>query len=532
MNVITKVIKTFQKLSICVSILLASLLIVSPISNAADTTSSSVSLIKESAEAETILVPLYKSRIVQLHQPVKRISIGNIDIADILILRSNQLYIQGKDLGTTNVLMWDPKDNLIASLNIEVSHDLRSLKEKLYELLPNEDIKVHSSQGSLVLSGQVSSLAVMDIAMKIAGSFAALAGGDEEQVSLGATATNRRSLTIVNLMGVGGSHQVMLKVTVAEMSRDVTRDLGMRFDATYSGDLPNWSYGGAVNAGEGGVGSVDSIATTGIFANFVSNSFTFNAVLEASKTNGSTRILAEPTLTTLTGQEAKFLSGGEFQTSVRNDDENTVEFKEFGIGLKFLPVVLESGRINLKLNVSVSEPIAGLSPNEGTALSKREALSTVELADGQTIGIAGLISENMRDNVSKFPGLGDIPILGHLFRSSSFEKKETELVILVTPQLVKPINRDDITLPTDSYVEPNDLEFYLLGMNRGRTISDNDEALAEEETLVEEEGFEEEGLNEEDDRIDEAGLIYMDQPLPATGTGGVEESFGHSLEEN
>jgi len=190
-------------------------------------------------------------------------------------------------------------------------------------------------------------------------------------------------------------------------------------------------------------------------------------------------------------------------------------------------VVLESGRINLKLNVSVSEPIAELSTNQGSALSKREAISTVELADGQSIGIAGLISENMRDSVAKFPGLGDLPILGHLFRSSSFEKHETELVILVTPHLVKPINRDDITLPTDSYVEPSDLEFYLLGMNRGRTVSDNDEALVEEETLVEEEG-----LNEEDDRIDEAGLIYMDQPLPATGTGGVEESFGHSLEEN
>jgi len=529
MNIIKKVITIFQKLRVCMSLLLVGVLFVSPLANAADTTLTSVSLIEASSEVETILVPLYKSRIVQLHQPVKKISIGNTDIADILILRSNQLYIQGKDLGTTNVLMWDPKNNLIASLNVEVSHDLRSLKEKLHELLPNEDIDVHSSQGALVLSGQVSSLAVMDIAMQIAGSFSALSGGEEEEEGK----SNKGSdLRVVNLMGVGGSQQVMLKVTVAEMSRTVARELGVRFDAVHTGDSL-WTFGGAVNASEGAVGSVSTIGNTGLFASFSSGSFLFDAVLKASKDNGSTRILAEPTLTTLTGQEAKFLSGGEFPIPVSDEDGITIEFKEFGVGLKFLPVVLESGRINLKLNVSVSELVSvnnvilasGAIGSSSTiaipALTKRDAISTVELADGQTIGIAGLISENTRDFVTKFPGLGDIPVLGHLFRSSEFKKGETELVILVTPQLVKPINRDDITLPTDSYVEPNDLEFYLLGMNRGRIVKTSDEALAEEETLVEEEG-----------PIDEEGLIYMDQPLPASGSGGVEESFGHSVDDN
>jgi len=527
MNAITKVIKTFQKLRVFTSVLLVGLLIVSPLSNAADTTLASVSLIEESSEVETILVPLYKSRIVQLHQPVKKISIGNTDIADILILRSNQLYIQGKDLGTTNVLMWDPKNNLIASLNIEVSHDLRSLKEKLHELLPDEEINVHSSQGALVLSGQVSSLAVMDIAMQIAGSFSTLSGGDEEEEGKKGT-----DLRVVNLMGVGGSQQVMLKVTVAEMSRTVARELGVRFDAVDSGGS-EWTFGGAVNASEGAVGGVSSIANTGLFANFSDGDFLFEAVLKASKDNGTTRILAEPTLTTLTGQEAKFLSGGEFPIPVSDEDGITIEFKEFGVGLKFLPVVLESGRINLKLNVSVSELVAvnnvvlssGAIGSSSTiavpALTKRDAISTVELADGQTIGIAGLISENTRDFVTKFPGLGDIPVLGHLFRSSEFLKGETELVILVTPQLAKPINRDDIMLPTDSYVEPNDLEFYLLGMNRGYVPAESAEVLVEEEALVEEE-----------DRIDEEGLIYMDQPLPAAGSGGVEESFGHSVEGN
>ena len=196
--------------------------------------------------------------------------------------------------------------------------------------------------------------------------------------------------------------------------------------------------------------------------------------------------------------------------------------------------MLESGRINLKLNISVSELITannlivsaggstGAQASEAffvPALSKRDAISTVELADGQTIGIAGLISENMRDFVTKFPGLGDVPVLGHLFRSSEFQKGETELVILVTPQLVKPFNRDEITLPTDNYVEPSDVEFYLLGRNRGGTMTVSDETMAEQE-----------GAETEQESTD---ADNADQLLPTTGiTGGVEESFGHSLEGN
>ena len=182
--------------------------------------------------------------------------------------------------------------------------------------------------------------------------------------------------------------------------------------------------------------------------------------------------LAGRTLAHLSGPEASWLSGGEFPVPVPNEDGSTIDFKEFGIGLKFIPVVLDSKRINMKLNISVSELTSATSISFGTgsssgffvpALTKRSASSTVELADGQTIGIAGLMNENMREVINKFPGLGDIPVLGNLFRSQEFEKGETELVILVTPQLATPVERGSIPLPTDNFVEPSDFEFYILG---------------------------------------------------------------------
>lgn len=465
-------------------------------------------LISASQEDETIQVPLYKSRIVQLQRPVSRVSVGNADIADILIFRSNQIYIQGKGLGTTNVLLWDSGDNLVAGLNVEVGHDVNSIKSKLHQLMPDENIQVYSSHGAVVLSGEVTSAARLDTAMQVARSFS---NGSEN---------------VVNLMGVGGSQQVMLKVTVAEVSRTVLRRLGIKFNAVHTGDS-NWIFGGVQGGASvpGLFGDLSApvfevnpvtpvIDNTGLFASFLSENFLFNATLEASKENGSAKILAEPTLTTLTGQEARFLSGGEFPIPVPQGNQGiTVEFKEFGIGLKFLPVVLDSGRINLRINVSVSELVSTSSivlQSDDTVsqffipgLSTRSAYSTVELGDGQTIGIAGLISENTRDMVQKFPGLGDVPILGHLFRSQQFQKGETELVIMVTPHLAQPIDRRAVRLPTDSYVEPSDWEFYLLGRTGGSGVRTNPSG----------------------DSVGSTGI----QAMPVTH-GGTEDAFGHALD--
>jgi pilus assembly protein CpaC len=243
----------------------------------------------------------------------------------------------------------------------------------------------------------------------------------------------------------------------------------------------SWTFGG-VNAGAsvpdfggGAPGGGDlSLGGTSLFASYLSDDFLFKMALNAAKENGLAKILAEPTLTTLTGQEAEFLSGGEFPIPVpRGLNGTTIEFKDFGVGLRFLPVVLGNDVINLKVNISVSE----LAQNNNLfldedltnasfiipALTKRSAMATYELKDGQTIAVAGLLNESLREVITKFPGLGDLPVLGALFRSQNFIKGETELMILITPRLAKPVDPSKITLPTDSFVEPSDADFYFLG---------------------------------------------------------------------
>lgn len=428
------------------------------------------------ANTSNIQVPIYKSRVLTTRAPVKKVSVGNPQIADILITSPTQLYLLGRSLGSTNVLLWDGGNRLIDSLDLEVVHDLGGLKDKLHQLMPNERIEVFSAQGALVLRGQVSSASAMDSAIKLAKNYSAQSASVVQGEGEAAESTPTQSLEVINLLTVGGSQQVMLEVKVAEMQRDLVKRLGVRFLAIGTGG--NWQFGGFNNSDS----LVENLLSpsTGFLAQFASESFLFDAILEASKDNGSAKILAEPTLTTLSGQQAEFISGGEFPIPVSDDDGITIEFKEFGVGVKFLPVVLDSERINLNLNVSVSELVAansliveadstsGSSSLLVPALTKRSALSTVELGNGQTIAIAGLISENTRDSVSRFPGLGDIPVLGHLFRSQEFVNGETELVILVTPHLAKPIDARSVRLPTEKFVEPSDLDFYLLGNTKGR----------------------------------------------------------------
>jgi pilus assembly protein CpaC len=415
---------------------------------------------------QALRVPLYKSKLVRLSAPATRVSVGNPDVADILIVRSNQLYVLGKDLGTTNVLLWDRQDVLIDSIEVEVTHDLQSLKKKTAV-----DTTEFEQDGG-----------------------AADQGGGE----------------VINLMSVGGVQQVMLEVKVAEISRTELRRLDVRFNSILK-NSSNWSWG-AVNGGAAFPDAVFppddvripvfdgraplgpvidefapndlAIADKGFFASFLNEDALFNVAFDIVKENGLAKILAEPTLTTQTGQEAEFLSGGEFPIPVPQGGANnavTIEFKEFGVGVKFVPVVLDNERINLKLNISVSELVSGNTVGiniDGVtssfiipSLTKRSAISTVELADGQTIGIAGLINENLREVVTKFPALGSIPVLGALFRSQEFIKGETELLILVTPRLAKPLGPRDIRLPTDGFAEPGDLSWYLLGRTEGRSKS-------------------------------------------------------------
>jgi pilus assembly protein CpaC len=456
---------------------------------------------------QQMVVPLYKSAIMRLDEPAKRVSVGSPDVADILILRANQLYVLGKDLGTTNVTLWDRNDNLIGTVSIEVTHDLESLKEKLHLLLPADDIQVHSAQKSIILSGRVASATAMTAAIQIAEGYLASANTAVESVEF--KQDEKIEGQVINLMQVGGGQQVMLEIKVAEIQRTELRSMEAAFQAF--GSTGNWNLGGGNNPlGAGNLGFNDGIVgpalgstletfplvgnSQALFASFTSADFLFNMALNVAKNSGMAKILAEPTLTTLTGEQASFLSGGEFPYPVDGGDNRgtTVEFKTFGVEVVFTPYVLGNGIINLETAVSVSEPndnaaiAIGIDNSESffavPSLRVRQASASYELKDGQTIAMAGLIDESVRQTVTKFPGLGDIPILGALFRSQAYIKGETELMIVVTPRLAKPISLEDLRLPTDSFVEPSDVDFYLWGKMEGssRKKNRNEDAAAEE----------------------------------------------------
>ncbi|MEF1279112.1 type II and III secretion system protein family protein [Vibrio fortis] len=460
---------------------------------------------------KTVTVPHHKSTHVKLSGKASRVSLGDPDVLDIVMLKSNELFLIGNKLGATNLMAWDSRGVLIESINIEVTHDLNSLKAKLFEFLPNEQIEVHSSQNRLLLSGQVSNQQQMNIAMRIAETYAAGQSVDASKES-GSEVT--AATGVINLMSIGGAQQVMLEVTVAEVQRSLVR----KFDANFhffQSSGSNFSWGGAsVPAGIVGATPIFDIPTSqdyGILGSFVDGNTLFSFALDVAKQNGVAKVLAEPNLTALSGAKAEFLAGGEFPIPVPDEDGITIEYKEYGVGLKFIPTVLSDQKINLNLAVDVSE-IANSSsltiePSLSNAtyfippITRRSASSTLELADGQTIGIAGLLSENVRDVSNKMPGLGEVPVLGQLFNSQEFVSGETELVILVTPRLAKPIDRSAVTLPTDAFVSPNDLQYYLLG--RSAYIA------------------------EPSDDDEQAPRQSAPQTVPVEG--GSEGSFGHEL---
>ncbi|MFY2509567.1 type II and III secretion system protein family protein [Vibrio pectenicida] len=462
---------------------------------------------------KAVLVPHHKSTHVTLAGKAKRVSLGDPEVLDIVMLKSDEVFLIGKKLGSTNLMAWDSRGRLIESINIEVTHDLNSLKAKLYEFLPDEEIKVHSAQNRLILSGIISSQSAMNIALRVAETYAAGEQVDKETTSL-SEQTDKTG--VINLMSIGGAQQVMLEVTVAEVQRSLVR----KFDANFhffqkSGDI-SWggtSAGASLPTTATAVSPVftsPSIDSTGLLGSFIDSNTLFSFALDIAKQNGTAKVLAEPNLTALSGVKAEFLAGGEFPIPVPDDDGITIEYKEYGVGLKFIPTVLSDKKINLNLAIDVSE-IANtssltlsLSGTNSTynipPITRRSASSTLELADGQTIGIAGLISENVRDVVSEMPGFSDIPIIGQMFNSQEYISGETELVILVTPRLAKPVDRNKVSLPTDSFIEPSDFEYYLLG--RGAYIAPDNQR---------QKGY-----------LEEASIMDHSK-------GGTEGTFGHSL---
>ncbi|HBB16941.1 MAG TPA: hypothetical protein DCZ97_08030 [Syntrophus sp. (in: bacteria)] len=338
------------------------------------------------------------------------------------------------------------------------------LKEALYKILPDEkEIRVTQTGESVTLSGMVSSTSNLAQVLAIAESY--------------------YPKKLINLIEVGGVHQVMLEVRVAEMSRSLLRRLGVNF---------NYISENGVNFGLSLLGSLASLGsvTTGSVGNvtqrvnaifrFTGAGMTWTPFIDALKDEGLLKVMAEPTLITMSGKSANFLAGGEFPIPVPQTSGTgttlTVQYKPFGVGLNFSPVVLNSKKISMQVAPEVSDlDFSNAIQMSGfviPALTTRRVATTVELGDGQSFAIAGLLKDNVREVVSKFPLLGEIPILGALFRSTSFQKNETELIIIVTPHLVKPMNLAKQTLPTDRYIEPNDFEFYLLGAMEGNQQED------------------------------------------------------------
>lgn len=481
----------------------------------------------------TFQVALHKAGIIQLGRPAAKVSVGSAEIADILLMPNDQLYVLGRTIGTTNVVLWDKAGHIFEAFDVDVTQDLENLKLKLHELLPGEPIKVSSAQGQLVMGGQVSSPAKMHAALRVAVGFlpecepakiaaaaagAAAAGEAPDQpvqVRAGDASPWKATVQqigcgpekIVNMMEIAGAQQVMLEVKIAEIARDVVKRMDANTNLLQFGNpVFGANKGGAafpdalidtvtpggrevvrnipIVSGDTILGPditdftrapVPAIDDSGLIFSYLSGSFLFETVLDASRQKGLGQVLAEPTLTTITGKKAEFLSGGEFPIPVPRSGSigTTIEFKKFGVAVEFLPVVLDPGHISLQISASVSElsdatqvvvafeEAANVFVVPG--LTKRSASSTVELADGQTIGIAGLISDNTREFVDKLPGLGDVPVLGALFRSQEFRQGQTELVMFVTPRLARPISPQQVQLPTDSFVPPDDVEFYLLG---------------------------------------------------------------------
>ncbi|ALR14772.1 type II and III secretion system protein family protein [Vibrio natriegens] len=474
----------------------------------------SVNVYAAAQSGRVVAVPHHQSTQLMISGSAKKVTLGDPSILDILVLRSNELYLIGKKLGTTNVSVWDRSGRIIESFNVEVTHDLNTLKSKLHQFLPDENIEVHSTQDKIVLRGLVSSQQNMDVAIKVAETFAAGKPADESDDD---EEVNESS--IINLLSIGGAQQVTLEVTVAEVQRSLVRTFDSNFHFfQQSGDI-TWgatTIGSAIDdigpilSGNAGVNEF------GFLGSFLDSNTLFTFALDIAKQNGVAKVLAEPSLTALSGTKAEFVAGGEFPIPVPNEDGITIDYKEYGVTLDFIPYILSDKKINLKLNVSVSElatsGVVTYSVGDTNAayyippLTKRSAGSTLELADGQTIGIAGLLSENARNTEEGLPGVSDLPVLGRLFKSEQFTSGETELVILVTPRLAKPVDRRRFTLPTDGFVSPNDVEFYLLGKGASLDfdkykLDDNSNASVQDQTEYQ---F-------------------------TTGDGGTEGQFGHSL---
>ena len=423
--------------------------------------------IAEGFGAGELAVPVNKSQIVRADRAYAKALIGNPEIADIVPISDTSVYVLGKKPGTTSLTLYDRGNRLIAVVDVVVGPDVMTLKRELSELLPNGQISARMSNEAVILEGMVRSAVDADRAVQVAETYA--------------------PGKVVNLLALGSSQQVMLEVRFAEVKRSALAQIGVDWGVmSDNGKLIGVAGGGANTKplldNDGNVIGTQYLvgAITDSFA-IISRSFrafgeNFNVQLDALERKGFITTLAEPTLVALSGETASFLAGGEFPVPVaqnsgggggNNNNTLTVEWKPFGVSLAFTPTVLADGVINIIVAPEVSsiDPTASIVINNLTipGLQVRRAKSVIELRDGESFALAGLIRKDFQDTIRQVPLLGSLPIIGSLFRSTGFQKEETELVIIVTPRLVAPVKAGTLKAPTDRVGPPTPGDLFMNG---------------------------------------------------------------------
>jgi pilus assembly protein CpaC len=379
---------------------------------------------------DPISIELDEGQLLRLDRSMSSVFIANPAIADVTAKSERLLYLYGRKVGTTTLFALDANDNVIANVTVTVSHSLARLQQALNDLLPDGQIIASSVDGAIVLTGAVATATEAENARRLAARF--MGEGGE----------------VINRLGVTASNQVNLRVRIAEVSREVTNQFGF-----------NWS---AFTDGGFRFAAQSLLPTAGINQAIVGGDigdFSLDALIDALAEDELVTILAEPNLTAVSGETASFLAGGEFPIPVSQDEDTiTIEFKQFGVSLAFIPTLVGRNRISMRVRPEVSQLSSAVQVLAGgltvPSLTTRRAETTVELASGQSFAIAGLILDNTRQEHNQIPGLGDLPILGALFQSDRFQRNETELVIIVTPYIVKPVDADELRTPLDPYRAP------------------------------------------------------------------------------
>jgi pilus assembly protein CpaC len=421
--------------------------------------------------SRTVTLALNKAVIVELPVDARDVLVANPEIVDAVVRTPRRTYLLGQKAGSTNAFFFDASGRQILSIEINVHGDTGGLESLLRTYIPSGRIKVDSLNGSIILAGQVRTAADADKARSIAVRYI----GDEQRV--------------FSMLQVEGNEQVMIRVKVTEMQRSIAKQLGVNLDTAFHvGEVA--LTGGFVNPFSLTGQALSNTAIAGIFDKTTPNSrqIKANPTLQALERHGILRTLAEPNLTAISGENAKFLAGGEFPVPKSRDRDGnvTLEFKPFGVGLAFTPVVLSEGRINLHISTEVSElqqegsfvsPSSFINTVDSNgnpittevkgvtipALRVRRAETTVELPSGGSIVMAGLLQNSSKQSIDAFPGLKELPVLGALFQSRDFQKNETELVIIVTPYLVGPVSQNELATPDKGFSNPTDFETIFFG---------------------------------------------------------------------